>query len=630
MRGYADAPRSPISPCPDASITTGMRVGISRGDTMMKWPFSHLLALLLAPCAAYATDLTDAVVITATGYPVATADLLTSDETFDRTRIQAMGAHDIGDVLRSASGVELGRNGGPGQPTSAFVRGSESDHTLVLLEGVPINSATAGGAALANLDTQLLQRVELIKGPASVLWGTGAIGGVINVEVLPRTYTPGTQRSASLAIGGDNTYRNSVALRHTVDDWQALVALADYRTDGYAARTGSTIDRGFRDTSGVFGLSRKLGDTDYNLVHWQSQGRSEYLDFFNSPVDQDFVNSASIARIGMSPQPNWRSEITLSLVRDEVDQNQSSDHAHTARTGLAWSNTLEMTNGDILAAGVNATWEDVDILSFFSRYNGSTDYQEAFTQYDAWRGRHHLIAGTRVLNHADAGGHAVWNLAYGYQLSADTLLRATAGTAYRYPTATERFLFAGNPNLNPESSLALEIGIRQNLGPQQVLEASVYRNEIDNLIIAVETPPGSFIYRNFNVAKATIEGAEISYRGTHGPWQLALQGTLQTARDSASGARLLRRADYSTGATLGYTEGKIETSAQLLHSGMREDFGGVRLPAYTTVDLNGGYHLTPKLQLFAQLHNALDADYATAAGYTAQGRLWLAGLRYED
>jgi vitamin B12 transporter len=223
-------------------------------------------------------------------------------------------------------------------------------------------------------------------------------------------------------------------------------------------------------------------------------------------------------------------------------------------------------------------------------------------------------------------------LAWGYDLSPASRLRASAASAFRAPNSADLYGFGGNPDLDPETSTGFELGLRQDLGRDQQLTASLFYTRIDDLIEFVD--PDDFLGpepgRNYNVDQARIYGLELGYGYQQGPWRLQLDGVLQNPENRTTGETLARRAKRSLSANLAWRRDRWEFGANLLATGKRNDsaFSDRTLAGYTVVNLSGRLHLGRRWTLEAQVENLFDKDYETAGGFQAQPRIAYLGLRY--
>ena len=582
-----------------------------------------ILALSLGPGLTAAQEQLQTLVVT--GYATDLARAPASVEIVTRAEIERQPAFDIADILRFHTGLEIGRNGGPGQATSLFIRGTESDHNLVMIDGVPINSGSVGSAALQHIDPQLIERIEIYKGPRATLWGSGAIGGVINI--VTRRDAQGLAWSGGLEVGEEQTLHANGRLAWGDGTTELSAGLAHERTDGFPPLASSNLDAGYRNSSLDLAAGHQLGAHRFDAQYWHTQGNVEYLDYFGNRLDQDFLNSRASLAWTLAVNERWTSLLELAEVRDHIDQNQSNDSVHTDRTELKWQNDLDLAD-DHLVLGFKYSWESVEAQGGWSPYDSDTRIQELWAQYHLERGPHQLIAGFRYLDHEDAGSKPTWSLNYGYRWTPATTLWASVATAFRVPSANERFGFGGNPDLEPEESTSYELGLRHRPAPGHQVGVSLYRNEIDNLIQWVMTDPATWAGYNQNVARARIDGLELNYDFQGQGLSLHLGGAWQDPKDRDTDQRLLRRAYYSLNARLGYDFGPWQLGADLLHSGDRKDFGDVTLDPYTLVNLDASYRIAPRWRLHLKLENAFDETYQLAEGYNSAGRTAYLGINY--
>ncbi len=584
-----------------------------------------LLAPLSFPMIATAAD-GDAVIVTATRTAQLADQVLAPVIVITRDQIERSQPTDVADLLRFHAGLDIGRNGGPGQATSLFLRGTNSDHTLVMIDGVRINPGTIGGAALHNLDPAVIERIEIVKGPRSSLYGSDAIGGVINI--ITRRASAGTQADASAGAGNFGTRKLTAGARHVQDGWRAGVEASRVDTDGFPPRTGSDIDRGHDNTTITAHAGRRVGVLDVELSHFDARGNTEYLDFFASDpeLDQDFRNSVTALTLEAQPAETWVSRLQLSQARDEIDQNQSADFAHTDRRMVDWQNDVQFGATRLVTAGVWFMREEVEAVSFGSGFDEKADTKAVYLQDSADFGRHSLLVAARYTDHEAFGGHTTWDAGYGYRLSDATRLIASAGTAFRAPDFSDRFGFGGNPDLEAEESRNIELGLRHRLSPAQRLTLSVFRNDIENLIEFDFINTSSMV----NIGKARIRGAEAGYEFTHERWRAGVEAIVQDPESRTSGNPLPRRAKRSVTASLGYDGGQWQVGADVLAASKRKDsdFSDVRLAGYGLVNLNAGWWLTPEWSLRARVENLFDKDYTLADGFNTAERSYFVQLAW--
>ena len=593
--------------------------------------------LLFQPAFADRVQLDD-VVVTATRRTISATQALPPVVIIDRAAIERSNALDVAELLRYHSGIEIARNGGPGQVTSTFIRGANSNHTLVLIDGVRVNPGTAGGAALQNITPELVERIEIVKGPRSSLHGSEAIGGVINI--ITRRGAAGTEFGARVQAGRYGTRGASANLSWQEEGFGAGISATTLRVDGFPTFRDSDEKRGFDNDAVNAWVRGTLGALELEASHWQATGNAEYADFFRAPQDQDFTNRLSRVRLGWRGR-DWRSALTVSRFLDRIEQGELAfdpdDFVETERDSVDWQNDLDLVPWLELTAGVTLSREQAAGQSFGAvlesapgRGEAKRDEDAVYLQAGIDLGAHRLVAAGRHTDHDVFGGVNTWNLEWGAPLGTDWELVAGLGRGFRAPSSSDLYAFGGNPDLEPEVSRSVDLGIRYRPNPDHELELALFRNEINDLIEYFD--PDGFMGplpgRNENIGDARIKGAELTWRARYGDWRVTTTMLTQRPEDKATGERLLRRAEQSATAQLVRRIGAHELGLQMLASGEREDFGGARLAGYVLASLTGSFALAERWTLRARLDNLLDQDYELVEGYNSAGRGVYASLAY--
>lgn len=588
-----------------------------------------LLALLSClPGAAGASGM-EPVLVTATRTAVPVAESSASVEVITRAELERLPAADIADVLRLRAGVEVARVGGPGQQTSVFLRGTESNHVLVLIDGMRINPGTIGTAAVQNIAPGMIERIEVVKGPRSTLYGSDAIGGVINV-ITRRGAAMGTRVELGTGSFGTQTAGLSAGTSGPRGDLSLAGFLMD--SSGFPTRRGDRTDRGYRNLSLSGAAYTTAGPAELGLRAWHASGTSEYSDFFVTPVDQDFENSTVALEVRAAPTDGWRTRAMLGHTVDSIRQNQSADRLQTRRWQLDWQNDVAVGERHALTAGVLLQHERAESESYGLGFGDTTGVRLAYLQDQVAIGPHRLLLAGGYTDHDSFGGHATWNAEYALQAGPRTLLWLAAGSAFRAPDATDRLGFGGNAALTPESSLSAELGLRYKAGTRHQLSMVAFRTEIDGLIQYVVTDFTTYAGENRNVERARIDGVELAWHYADGPWQARAGLTLQDPRDLDTGMRLLRRASESLTLALSRSIGPHLVALDVLAAGERRDYGfpsPVSLDAYVVANLSARLALADRWTLTARLENLLDEQYELAQGYNTMDRSAFLALRYD-
>ena len=386
---------------------------------------------LFVALPAHANDISpsDTIIVTATRTEIPLEQATVPVRVITRDDIELSLATDLAELLRFEAGIDIGSNGGPGQATSLFLRGTESNHVLVLIDGVRMNPGTIGGAAVQHISPEIIDRVEIVNGARSALYGTDAIGGVINI-ITRRAEETSVEagagagsfdsRSAFLSAGTRSS-KNQVGI--TVD-WQDSA--------GYPPRVESDIDRGYDNLSLNVYAARDIGRGEVSLRHWRAEGTVEYLDFFLTPVDQDYRNSTTAFEFDKQLTERGTSKLILAYMQDRIYQNQSDDFVESDRLSVDWQYTHAFSEHTI-TGGLFATDETAKTLSFGAGFDEDTEVRAAFLQ-DQWtHDRHRAFVALRLTDHGAFGNQTTYNAEYGYELTDAWTMRGGLGRAFRAP-----------------------------------------------------------------------------------------------------------------------------------------------------------------------------------------------------
>jgi vitamin B12 transporter len=590
---------------------------------MNKPAIGVLSALLVVSVPAPGAELPepdDNIIVTATRSPIPLSEAIVPVTVITRQDIEQSLASDLAELLRFEAGLDIGRHGGPGQSTSVFLRGTESNHTLVLMDGVRINPGTVGGAALQNIAPEVIERIEIVKGARSAVFGTDAIGGVINIITRrsDRAFVEG-----GVGAGSFNTRSASIAAGQRREDADIGVSVNWQDTDGFPASTNSDVDRGFDNLSANVYAGKRLGRSYLSLRHWRAAGTTEYFDFFLAPLDQDFRNESTALELQTGFGERLDSKLVLSHIVDEISQNQSAEFVESTRNALDWQLGLERGNHRWIG-GIYLVDENARSLSFGLGFDEDTTVKAIFLE-DQWTvDRHGVFLAVRLTDHDSFGNHTSWNAEYSFALNEQWTFNAGLGHAFRAPDATDRFGFGGKPDLEPEAADEAQVGMRFRPSGRHVLELGLYRNDIDDLI---EFDLSSFELRN--IATAEIRGAQLSWEYEGDGYRVRTALVKQSADNAANGARLARRAEESLTVQVTRPFGEHRAGLSILASGDRVDVGDVPLPGYVLADLNAQFAIGDSWRLHARIENLLDTRYETAAGFRMQERSAFVDLRFD-
>jgi len=602
--------------------------------------FALAFAVACACNPARAQDELEETVVTATRTPVKLDALDAPVIVITRQDIERSMATDVSELLQHQAGLEIARNGGPGQTTSLFMRGTESNHTVVLVDGVRVNPGTIGGAALQNIAPESLERIEIVKGPRSALYGTDAIGGVVQL------FTRGAARngfSAGASYGSLNTQQLSGDGAFSVGDKFRLGLGASYsESDGMPTFVDDDTDRGWRNLTGrmtaEFDASESL---TFRARAFSATGRTEYStqtfsDPPYAPVSQDFENSVYSFETDFHRADGFAVRATVSRMLDEIDQNQvnftnTADFAHTRRDNFDLQVDLAEFHAHSLSVGAQYSDENTEALSFGTGFDENTTVLQAFVQDQFTVGKLGSRLALGFVDHETFGSEVTWNAEFGITLGGNTRLALAGGKAFRAPDSTDRFGFGGNPDLDPEVSEQYELSLRQKIGERHQVSVAAFDNRIDDLISYVVTDFETFDGENQNIDRARIKGVELGYRFTGPAWRASAELTLQDPRDDTTNQRLLRRSREALVLAVDRDVGALDLGVDIAAYGERKDFGfpePVTLDSYALVNATARYRVNAALTLQGRIENAFDEDYTLAEGYRTEGRAYTIGVRY--
>ena len=615
-------------------------------------PFHSLglaVAAALAPAGAYAleaaTDL-DQVVVTATRTAVSVHDSLVPVQVIDRATIERSQAGSLQDLLRGRAGINLANQGGHGKVSALMLRGTESDHVLMLVDGMRIGAASNGMPALQDIPLDQIERIEIVRGPRSSLYGSEAIGGVI--QVFTRGAREGVHQDLRAGIGSHGLREANAGLSSRGRrGW--ISARAGYRdSDGFNACRGTAAgwgagcytdepDRdGHRNTSLNLRGGVDLGEDVQLQAHLLDS--DSYNEYDGSGLSG---NEAANLQQVFGSRLDWRIGERTSLqaqvgrTRDDAEGYYRQDGARqrvnrfrTRRDLASVQADVGFGDGQLLSAG--ADWQDDRVASSNGFDRDSRDNLGAFVEYQGSFGVHSLQASARNDDNAQFGSHATGSLGYGLALGQTWRLSASAGTGFKAPTFNDLY-YPGfsNPDLQPEESRSVNLGLRGQ-GDGWSLGMDVFQTRIDELI---GYDSG---FNLVNIDRARIRGAELTAAIAWAGIDMSLElGWLDPRNDSGGandGRWLPRRARHSGRIDLDRSFGAFNAGLTVNGAGHRYDdvANGTRLGGYALVDLRLEYALSPAWTLQAKAGNVFDRQYETVAWYNQPGREYQLAVRYRS
>ena len=610
-------------------------------------------ALTPATQAQSATPSTSAqqVVVTANRVPVPLSQVLSDVVVIDETQLRNAAGSSLEDLLRDFAGVQISRTGPPGQSAGIFIRGSSMSNSVVLIDGVRVGSATLGQAALEALGLGSIERIEILRGPGSSLYGADAVGGV--VQIFTRRGQSGAPRvQASVHAGGygSSEVRGGVsavfgafdvalsASREASDAVSAVANPADpfgrYNPDADGFSRGSvTAQIGY-----AISPSQRIG---LRLLDTKLRSQFDSAEYapptFAPDPSPDFRNRLNTKLVALTHtaavSAGWRSELTLAESRDELASGANTiDRFDTRRRQFTWQPSIELASQTTLVGLVERNEVRVQ-SSYFGPAARSSRNTALGASAMGLVGAHRWQVDLRRDDDDAYGAQATGKLGYAWQATPRWLLRAAVGTAFRAPSFNELYFPGyGVESIQPERARSVEVGASWQ-GDGLSAQATAFDNRVSDLIgyqpDPAACPPGYSFGCAVNVGQARLRGTSLAAQGASGAWRWRVGTEFLDAKDLGTGERLTRRAAFTGNAMLGYAAAQWGAHARINAVGARPE-GGAQLAAYQLLDLGAHWQLASSWRLEAKLLNAFDKRYEPAKDYGALGRQAWVGVRFDS
>lgn len=583
-----------------------------------------------------AAQKSDTVVVTASRTPVPIAELLADVTVIGPDEIARSAVQSLPQLLQRQPGVEVTINGGPGGTSGVFLRGANAGQTLVLVDGLRVGSSSSGATALEAIPLEQIERIEILRGPASSLYGADAIGGVIQVftrsgsgrfagNVSAGYGTHDTGNVTAGLRGGSSNVRFSLQAGATESNgFNAIVDPSAFGynpdRDGYSTRNvggNVAVDLGRGHTLELRGMRNRL-DT-------QADGSTDFDD--RTITTLDAYSAVSRNRFASM----WLSTLTIGQGRDESLSRGSFGDAlfKTRQRQYAWQNDLTLPVG-MLSLVLERREEKLATTNAFAVTTRDTDSVGAV--YQLREGPWALQANVRRDDSSQYGVQTTGGITAGFKVSPAWRFTAGYNSGFKAPSFNDLY-FPGfsNPNLVPEESKGVEAGAYWTMASAaSPLEVRVvaYRNRVENLIVF--TCNEDFECRPENVEKATLEGATLGLDWTLGGTRLGASLDLQRPENDASGRLLPRRARRHGALHVRHDAGPITVGAEWVASSERFDNAAntTRMGGYGIVNVTLDWRFARGWTAFVRGNNVGDRDYRLAASYSTGGATVFGGVRW--
>ncbi len=627
---------------------------------MKKTTIASLVGLLFSTSvsAEEVPTRTEEVVVTASRIEQERQNVIADISVIDREEIERAGQSTLVELLQRQPGIEITNNGGPGKASGIFMRGTNTSHVVVLIDGVRINSATAGTTTFENLPVALIDKIEILRGPATSLYGQDAIGGVIQIFTKKGKGAP--QFYAGVGYGRYNTKAADAGFHGAIGDTSFALGVSSLATDGFSAlKTNNpnlNDDDGYRNLSFTGSLSHKIADGhEIGLQALHSEGSVRFdnrfnIDPFFPAFNPAFSDNADITQHSYAITSKnqitsrWLSTIRAGEGADEAVTysalgpftTESRSLFKTKQRQYSWQNDISLPLGTLTLL--------YDRLE--ERVKSTTDFKQTSRNNDGYHigyllnhGAHSMQLNYRSDHNSRFGTNNTEGFGYGYRLNDAWRVTASYGTAFKAPTFNDLFFpdFFGfptsNPDLKPEKSRNIETSLRYAQG-DSAASLTVYENKIRNLILLDE----NFIPAN--ISEARIQGLTLAGSQIWNNWDFNGSIDIQSPRDRQTDTLLVRRANRHASFNTSYTWGDWRFGVEAIASSARynDAANSQRLAGYSIFNLTTDYTITKEWQLKARLNNMFDKDYALAydgnpaAGgfvYATPGANLFVSIRYQ-
>jgi vitamin B12 transporter len=577
------------------------------------------------------------VTVTGSGTPRTLGSEIAATSVLTRGDIERAGARDAVSVLNLLGTTQVEQQGGAGTLASVRIRGAETRDTLVLIDGVPITDVTSGQALIQQIPADMIERVEVVRGNLSALYGANATGGVIQIFTRRGQAGAGLAPQVSAGVGSRDTRSLAASLSAGGEVWSARLGAGSERTGGFSA--GSTANSNPDDDGNKRRYATLAADLQFapgqnvGLDLRQVDGTVMYdSPRFGVPTDtheERLVQSGAALRGRHALGKDWTLAWRVGDSQDKRATTEVSDLGGMWRNKNKMRNEVRavelaatMTEGLVARVGLERLSQSTDSASHL-RQSRDTDVLRAGLTYDASWGS--VQANLRHDETSDFGGAGTWLLGGRYRLGESLSLIANASTSFTPPTLDFLFFDCGmfpcsNPNLRPEKARNVEAGLQwQHRGT--LLRATLFAARYTDRIFNDE----NFVPQN-STGKSENQGIELSARHAVGAWSLLAEATFQDPKQ-ADGQRPLRRAREQLALRADYQQPRWHAGAGVRTVGDRPDSGGA-LPSYTVVDASAHWTVTPDWTVSAVLDNVLDRRYEPTLGYNGRPRMLFVGANW--
>ena len=568
------------------------------------------------------------VVVTASRIQTRADDLVSDVVVLDRAAIESSTGRTLTEVLARSAGIQMTATGGAGSLSGLFVRGTETRHTILLIDGVRYGSATAGLPNLDTLPLDMVERIEVLKGPGSALYGSDAVGGV--VQVFLRKGVTGFSPSAAITVGSYGFAQLSAGLAGGEGALSYAIGVQKTQNKGFSATNSKVAFGSYNDDKDGFKQDALNLSASYQITpNWKidagalvADGVSQYDDGPDNGAKTSVRTQTLRAGLEGKVLPIWKTQLRAS---QSVDKQVGLEGAYlpskfnTTQNQLTWQNDIDTPVG-IALVGAEQLVQKVDSSTTYDVSQRTVN--SLFAGLNGNSGSHSWQANLRRDSNSQFGDNSTWFAGYGYKINPAWRLNASYGTSFVAPSFNQLY-YPGysNPLLQPEQGKNLDLGVTySDMG--QTVKLVRFDNKIRGFISNTTTPE--------NIPRARIEGWTLSYDGAFDALNLHASVDILNPRNELTGNVLPRRARNQVSLGADYRLGAWSFGGSVLNVGSRFDDvkNTIALGGYLTADVFVNYNINKDLQVQAKINNLADKVYETAYGYNQSGRAAYITLRY--
>jgi len=588
-------------------------------------------ASCLSPGFSLAADQLAAVVVTATRQATRVNEVIADVTVIDRAAIEQAGPTTLPTLLSRQPGLHVTDTGGIGKTASVFMRGTSSGHTLLLVDGIPFGSATSGSPSLHNLPLSQIERIEILRGPASSLYGSDAIGGVI--QVFPRRGEGAPRVEAYAGIGSWRTVETRGSLSGSDGPWSYNIAASAYRTGGFNIAADPVRYRiangavprddadGYRNNAFNGRIGYQFAPGHEFQINALEASSTNSIDIGGATVDAYNRDKSRVLGLQLRNRlgEGWNSTLRLGLGEDNSTSfSPARSQFATILKQFTWQHDIRLTIGSLMLAVENLNQNITSTTNYAIK---DRTVRSLIAGYQGGVGRHSWQAALRHDDNSQFGGHNTGSLAYGYRFAEGWQTRLAEGTAFKAPSFNQLYFPGfGNAGLKPEKARNREMAVLWDGGTRSA-SLTHFDNRIENLIAGNPA---------VNIGKARITGTSLAGSMTAGAWNADVGLDLMKPVDASNGNRLQRRPAEMLKLAVGHAGAGWRTGGELTATGRRYDTTtqGRIMGGYAVANLHAAFDLDRDWTLEGRVNNLFDRVYENAWSYAVPGRELFLGLRY--